>query len=272
MNTIIATTDFTKESRSAVNYAAKLALLNKAELILLHATYIPVVSDAFIDVNVTLDEIAANDSRKMEELVRHVQSKQGPALRIRGINEIGLAKEIIKEQILRFENTLLVMGMKHIDKFSQVVFGSTVTDLAGRVPCPILVVPPDARFRPWKKIAFAFDNKEIPLNNGIHFIKSMLMRYDSKMHYVHVGEETEDSTFKMDSIQSLIGGQNQMHFIQESDSTADSLQDWVRRFKSNVIVMVARKHTMVWRLFNESHTKQMAFQSSIPVLILSEHK
>lgn len=272
MNTIIATTDFTKESRTSVNYAAKLALLNKAELILLHATYIPVVSDAFVDINASIEEIAASDSKKMAELVRHIQSKQGPALRVKGINEIGLTKEIIKEHILRYEDTLLVMGMKHIDKFSQVVFGSTVTDLAGRVPCPILVVPPEARFRPWKKIAFAFDNKEIPFNNGIRFIKNMLERYDSKMHYVHVGQETESSTFNMGSTQQLIGGASQMHYIHETDNTTNSLQDWIRRFKSNVIVMVARKHTIVWRMFNESHTKQMAFQSSIPVLILSEHQ
>ncbi|MEZ4801071.1 MAG: universal stress protein [Flavobacteriales bacterium] len=272
MNTIIATTDFTRESRTAVNYAAKLAMLNKADLILLHATYIPVVSDAFIDINVTLDEIASNDKKKMDELVKHVQSKQGPALKIRGINEVGLTKEVIREHIAKNEETLLVMGMKHIDKFSKIVFGSTATDLAGRVPCPVLVIPPDARYRPWKKIAFAFDKNEILINNGIRFVKEMLNKYESKMHYIHVGNQNDVVEKSISSTAALIGGENQTHFISDDGNTVEVLHDWVRRFKSNVIVMVARQHNLLWRVFNESHTKNMAFESSIPVLILSENK
>ena len=273
MKTILATTDFTQESRAAVNYAARLALINKCELQILHATYIPVISDAFIDVTVTLEEVEKSDKEKMADLVRHIQSKQGPALRIKGINEVGLTEELLKEKITQPEDTLVVIGVKHVEKFSRAVFGSTATSLAGQIPCPLMIIPPEARFRPWKKLAFAFDNKEIPVKSGIRFIKEMAGRYGSKLHFVHVmsiEEETKDST-PISAIRDIIGGESHVHFLEGKDDTVATVRDWIRRYKANVVVMVARKHNIFWRMFNESHTKEMAFESSVPVLVLPEN-
>jgi nucleotide-binding universal stress UspA family protein len=273
MNTIIATTDYTRESRTAVNYAARLAMIMKAELLLLHATYIPVVSDSFIDISSTLDEIADNDKERMTELVKHVSSKMGPALKIRGNSEIGLTGELLKEYISKDPETIVVMGMKHVDKFSEVVFGSTATNLAGELPCPILVIPPDARFRPWKKIAFAFDQKEIPVHTGLKLLKQMSEKFAPKVHYVHV-MDTPYSAKELGTIkhvQNMLGSESQVHFLTDiPGETTEVLNDWVRRFKSNLVVMVARKHNIFWKLIYPSHTLQLAFKSSVPVLIISE--
>lgn len=273
MKTIIATTDFSKESRAAVNYAARLALSTKCELILLHATFIPVVSDSFIDVSVTLDEIEKNDHQKMDELVKHVRSKQGPALRVKGIVEVGLLGELLKERVGKHHDMMVVMGMKHVDKFSEVVFGSLATNLAGELNCPVLIVPPDARFRPWKKVAFAFDQKEIPTDTGMAILKELTDMYLPKMHFVHVMDSpyAPKDTSSIEKIEKFIGGVSQRHFLKDvPGETVEVMQDWLRRFKCNAVVMVARKHNVLWRMFHESHTKQMAFHSPVPVLVISE--
>ena len=273
MKTIIATTDFTRESRTAVNYAARLALLMKAELLLLHASYIPVVSDSFIDVSTTLDEIVKSDKQKMDELVKHVSSKMGPALRIKGNSEIGLTGELIEEYASKDKDTLVVIGMKHVDKFSEVVFGNTATNLAGELPCPILAIPPDARFRPWKKIAFAFDQKQVPVHTGLYLLKAMAEKFQPKMHYVHVMDSPFNAKDKssIQPVEKIIGGESQVHFLKDlPGETTEVINDWVRRFKSNIVVMVARKHNIFWKIIYPSHTRQMAFKSSVPVLILSE--
>lgn len=273
MKTIIATTDFTRESRTAVNYAARMALLMKAELLLLHASYIPVVSDTFVDVTSTLDAIAKTDKQKMEELVKHVSSKMGPALRIKGNSEIGLTGELIREYASKDKDTLVVIGMKHVDKFSEVVFGNTATNLAGDFPCPILAIPPDARFRPWKKIAFAFDQKQIPLNTGLVLLKHMGEKFQPKVHYIHVMDSPFNvkDTSTIEPVEKIIGTESQVHFLKNvPGETTEVINDWVRRFKSNIVVMVARKHNIFWKLLYPSHTRQLAFKSSVPVLILSE--
>lgn len=273
MKTIIATTDFTRESRTAVNYAAKLALLTKAELLLLHATYIPVVSDSFIDISLSLEEMGKADRQRMEDLVRHVRAKMGPALKIRGNSEIGLTGELIREYVRKDKDTIVVIGMKHVDKFSEVVFGSTATNLAGELPCPILVVPPDARFRAWNKIAFAFDQKEVPIHTGLHLLKTLADKFEPKIHYVHVMDSPynpKDSSV-IAPVKNFLGGQSQVHFLNDiPNETIEVLNDWVRRYKSNLVVMVARKHNIFWKLIHPSHTRQFAFKSSVPVLILSE--
>lgn len=273
MKTIIATTDFSKESRTAVNYAARLALVTKAELVLLHATYIPVVSDSFIDISVTLDDIEKNDRLKMDELVKHVRSKQGPALRVKGIVEVGLLAELVKDRVGNHKDMMVVMGMKHVDKFSEIVFGSTATSLAGELNCPVLIVPPDARFRPWKKVAFTFDQKEIPTNTGLGVLKELTDLFLPKYHYVHVMDSPfgAKDTKAIEPIEKYLGGVSYRHFLNDvPGETVEVIHDWLRRYKSNVVVMVARKHNVLWRMFHESHTKEMAFKSPVPVLVISE--
>jgi nucleotide-binding universal stress UspA family protein len=165
------------------------------------------------------------------------------------------------------------MGMKHVDKFSEVVFGSTPTNLAGELPCPILVIPPDARFRPWKKIAFAFDQKEIPIHTGLNLLQHMGQKFSSKVHYVNVMDNPFNGkdVSAIKPVQNVLGSESQVHFLSDiPGETTEVLNDWVRRFKSNLVVMVARKHNIFWKLIYPSHTRQLAFKSSVPVLIISE--
>lgn len=274
MNSIIVTTDYTKESRSAVNYAARLALLTKSELLVLHATNIPVVSDAFIDVSITLDELDRGDKLKMEELVRQIGSKYGPALKIKGNSEIGLTNELLEDLANKSSNCLVVMGMKHVDRFTELLFGSTSTVMVGRLHCPLMIIPQDARFRPWKKLAFAFDDKDFPTDSGISLIKDLKDKFDSKYHYIHIVDDDNPirQMHTIENVKDYLEQTAQVHFVDAGDSTTvEALEDWVRRFKCNVLVMVARKKTLLERIFKGSHSKSMAFKSAVPLLILSEN-
>ncbi len=274
MNSIIVTSDFTKESRSAVNYAARLALLTRSELLVLHATNIPVVSDAFIDVSITLDELDRSDKEKMDELVRQISSKYGPALKIKGNSEIGLTTELLEDLTESHQNCLVVMGMKHVDRFTELLFGSTSTDMVGRLNCPLMIIPQDARFRPWKKIAFAFDDKDFPTDSGVSLIKGLEEKFESKFHYIHIIDDNNPirQVQTIENVKDYLGQTAQVHFVDSGDhATVEALEDWVRRYKCNVLVMVARKHTLLERTFKSSHSRKMAFKSAVPLLILSEN-
>ena len=63
MKTIIAATDFTKASWNALRFAAEMAIDFETDLLIVHATHIPVVSDVYFDLRKSMEDWKAEDQR-----------------------------------------------------------------------------------------------------------------------------------------------------------------------------------------------------------------
>jgi len=276
MKAILATTDFSGSSLNAVNYAAKLALDTNSKLILLHATHIPVVSDSFFDMGFTLEELEKTDKEQMEILNERLRKKYGPDLKLEKQVKIGFAGELIQGMVGEGKVSLVVMGMGHMDKFSEVVFGSTTTSVAGNVSCPVLIVPEKTTYRPLKRIGLAFDQKQIPTGTGLRVIKEIRDHFGAEMHYVNVMDNPflgkDDSNLK--PVYKVFGEKEEkIHFLNSvPNRTVDVIQDWSKRFKMSAMVVVSRERSIFWRMFNERTTKKMAFSTRVPLFVVSETK
>lgn len=274
MKTILATTDFSKSSLNAVRYAANLSMATGAKLLLLHSTFIPVVSDSFFDLRITLDELEKEDQKSLKTLSENLQKEFGPDLKIDKKNIVGYTDQIIKNHIDAGDIGLIVMGIHHTDKLSQVIFGTTSTKLAGTVNCPILIVPETLKYKPWKKIAFAFNQISTPTSRSIKTLQELAGLEQAKIQFVNVMEnefiQKDDSmleplykTFKNHDVKTYFEPN-------KTNMTSEILMDWVRRHKASAIVLVARNHSLLWKLFNERMTKKIAFHSKVPILVLPE--
>ncbi|MFN9392215.1 MAG: universal stress protein [Flavobacteriales bacterium] len=276
MKAILATTDFSTSSLNAVNYAAHLAISTNSKLILLHATHIPVVSDSFFDMGFTLEELEKTDKEQMQILNEKLRKKFGPELKLEKQVKIGFTGELIQGLVEEGKVSLVVMGMGHMDKFSEVVFGSTSTAIAGRVSCPVLIIPEKTTFRPIKRIGLAFDQKEIPTGTGLRTIRDVRDAFGSEMHYINVMDNPyvgkDDSNLK--PVYKVFGEkQPRLHFLNAvPNQTIQVIQDWARRYKMNAMVMVSRERSILWRMFNERNTKKMAFSTRVPLFVVSETK
>ncbi len=276
MKTIIATTDFTKTSMEAVRYAAALAKDMEAKLLVVHATHIPVISDAYFDMRITLEELQQDDAKSLAKLIDDLHVEFGDQLKINQKLEVGFTGDVIRDVVASGEASLVVMGIAHTDKFSEVVFGSTSTKLAGNLSCPVLIIPENVKYRPWKGVAFAFDEHNIPTGTGVHILKEIMSKFNSKLRFVHVNDnvfnENNDSVLK--PLYNIFRELDiKTHFLNHSPNmTVEIIMDWVRRHKSTALVMVSRHHSLLWRMFNERTTRKIAFHSKVPVLVLSERK
>jgi nucleotide-binding universal stress UspA family protein len=276
MKKILAATDFTATSWNAVRFAADMALDFDAELIVVHATHIPVVSDVYFDLRKSMEDWKQEDEMEMTKLLDKLQRKYGPDLRVKSRLKIGYGADVIRDMVKRGGVSLVVMGIAQTEKFNEIVFGSTSTDVAGTVSCPVLIVPENATYKHYKNIAFAFDQKQIPLGKGIQTLKEILTTHHSKLNFVNVMDtpfiEGDDTSLKP-IMKELKGVELKTHFLPyHTNMMEEAIQDWVRRHKASMLVTVARKHNVLWRMFNERSTKKMAFSSKVPVLVLSDMK
>lgn len=274
MKTIIAATDFTKASSNALRFAAEMAIDFKTDLLIVHATHIPVVSDVYFDLRMTMDDWKEEDQKQMDKLLSTMRKKYGQSLRIQSKLKIGFGPDVIRETIANGKVGAVVMGIAQTEKFNQVVFGSTGTDLAGTVNCPVIIVPERARYKQWKNIAFAFDQQHIPMGNALKTVQEVLELHESKIHFVNVMDtpfiEGDDSSLKP-LYKKFSGVEMKTHFLPyRPNMVEEAVLEWVRRHKASLLVMVARQHNVLWRMFNERMTKKIAFASKVPLIVLSD--
>lgn len=276
MKTILAATDFTASSWNALRFAADMALDFDTDLIVVHATHIPVVSDVYFDLRKSMEDWRQEDELQMTKVIDKLQKKYGAALKVKSRLKIGYGADVIRDMVKRGAVGLVVMGIAQTEKFNEVVFGSTSTDVAGTVNCPVLIVPEKVTYKQWKSVAFAFDQKHIPLGKGIQTLKEILLAHASKLNFVNVMDtpfvEGDQSSLKP-IMKELNGVELKTHFLPyHTNMVEEAIQDWVRRHKASMLVTVARKHTVLWKMFNESSTKKIAFSSKVPLLVLSDMK
>ena len=276
MKTIIAATDFTKASWNALRFAAEMAIDFNTDLLIVHATHIPVVSDVYFDLRMTMDDWKAEDQIQMDKLLEQMRKKYGHALRVQSKLKIGFGPDVIRDTVKGGKIGAVVMGISHTEKFNQVVFGSTSTDLAGTVNCPVVIVPEKARYKQWKTIAFAFDQQHIPLGKPLKVLFEVAELHESKLHFVNVMDtpfiEGDDSSLKP-LYKQFQGVDYKTHFLPyRPNMVEEAILEWVRRHKASLLVMVARQHNILWRMFNERMTKKIAFASKVPLVVLSDKR
>jgi nucleotide-binding universal stress UspA family protein len=275
MKTILAATDFSKPSLNAVRYAAEVAVCFNAKLTLLHVSQFPIVSDVMmIDTGVYWDEIVKADEESIVKLENELKKKYGSALKVNHHVQVGFTLEIIRKKVGSGDIGLLVMGIGHMDNFSKVVFGSTSANIGPDVKCPVLIVPENSRFKPWKKIGFAFDLKHIPQGTGLKTLATMRSMFNSDIQYVHVNDDPKvklDEKTLIPLFKIFRQESTRVHYLDARRSKIiDLLRDWTRRYKMNALVMVARHHTVMWKMMHERQTKKMALETTVPLLIITE--
>jgi nucleotide-binding universal stress UspA family protein len=274
MKTIIAATDFTKASWNALRFAAEMAIDFKTDLLIVHATHIPVVSDVYFDLRKTMEDWKQEDQMEMEKVLEQMNTRYGEALSIRSKLKIGYGPDVIRDVVAGGKIGAVVMGIAHTEKFNQLVFGSTGTDLAGTVSCPVVIVPERARYKQWKTVAFAFDQQHIPIGKPLKTVKEIIELHESKLHFVNVMDtpfiEGDDASLKP-LYKQFSGSDFKTHFLPyRPNMVEEAILEWVRRHKATLLVMVARQHNILWRMFNERMTKKIAFAAKVPLIILSD--
>jgi len=273
MKTIIAATDFSAESKNAARYAAQLAIATNSKLLLLHTTQFSVIDNALLNVKETMNKMTQEGNSRMNELESALKAKfEGLKLQ-KSVRE-GFTLDVLKELVSTNKVSMVVLSIRNTDNLYEAIFGSTAITVSGSLKCPVLIIPEKARFRELKKIAFAFDQKNIPTGTGLHVLSELKKTYDANMRYVNVLNsiipQEDDSSLKP-VYRILNDNEPRTQFLmQGTRSVPEILTEYVRNHKPNMLVMVSRKRSLFWKIFGTRNTKQIAFNTTVPLLVLSE--
>jgi nucleotide-binding universal stress UspA family protein len=275
MNTILATTDFSLENRSMLQYAAHLAMDLNYRLRLIHATHVPLASDEFFSTEATLASLSASDRGQMLQEVVWLRNKFGTSLVVDTDVNIGYVQELVRQELHETNVVLMIMSVSNSTKVERFLFGSSVSHAIGHMPCPLLLIPKNYTYRKWKSIAIAYDKKELGASGELEVINKALALADGKVHAVHVQSDSNDTLSNQETeklskwIQKPI---IKVHEILNNEkTTSESLLDWTHRYRPNTMLMIARKHGLLHQLMHESISRNLAFHTNTPLLICPDN-
>jgi len=271
MKNILVPIDFSEASGNAAQYAVALAKAFGAEVMLINATTPSIMVDDSIlaSVMITQAEIVENNKRLMKQEVKTLS--KGYPLKITGLVQEGFPADVIDAMAKAKHTDLIVMGMKGRGK-SNSVFGSTTTTIISKSTFPVFVIPEKATYKAISNITFASDfDAEIQMDRYTSLLK-LAKKFNSHVNILNV--QKKDSSLKPDkaigkmSANVAFSGLNhQFHTINERN-VEEGIHKFIEKEPTDVLAMVAQRHNLFERMFGKVHTKEMSYQTTIPLLVL----
>lgn len=262
MKTILVGVDFTKSSDNTINYAIELAKQSEAKILLFHALMAPVVHTTSGLVFMDGKNFIKSEESKIKILQTEL-SKKHPEIKFDTELTYDNIREKVKKLSKKNKISLAILGLETKSKISKFIYGTTSTDLTGKVECPIITVPEKYKHHHIKKIIIAIDNKEsisAGLSKRIHSVIKFL---GAEAEYVHI--KTEDE---------LELGEKNRHPFPVTNIKAVNFQDGIstysKKTKTDAIMLISHNYSAFHNLFIDSNSKKIILSSNIPVI--SIHK
>lgn len=264
---ILVGIDYTKSSENALNYALMLAERTNAKVTLLHVFEFPVMHTNSGLYIVDYKLVKANDLEKLEK-VKNKALKKFPLATIECINTTDTLKSFIKDLAKKKVVDYVVLGLQTKDKISKLLYSTTGVNLSTKIDCPVIIVPEKYTQHDLVHTAISVDNieaiKKNILNKAIDFTKT----YKCNSKLIHIQTQDEFMLTRQKNAQKEKAKWD-VRTIQAEDF-GKGIAKYVKDNKTDMVVMFSHSHSVFYSLFNESNTKQIAFNTKIPVMAIHE--
>ena len=266
MGPIIVTTNFSKLSNNAVEYAASIAKLFNKKLILFNAFQIPLHAS-----NTLLTATSINNLMQY-----NIDSLEATALSLKKEFNISVEYECSyfelenKVDLLmeKFNASLLVMGMS--DKsLEQNLLGNPTTTLISMKKFPVLAVPIHAKFKGIKKILFACDlMQDLPLKT-LARLRQISSDLKSEVTVFYVDEKIDELKLNAKTLSNINAELEDVTYLYKnikSDTIIEEIHKEIKKSNSELLVMIPKAYGFWESLIHKSKTRVMASGLDIPLL------
>lgn len=273
MNSILVATDFSNPSRGAAAYAAALAKLNGATLTLLHAYLLPTPVSEVPYVMVSVEELQKDNEKLVKEMAEEFENRFD--IKVNTLVTIGLPADEVVFQAGEIGADLIITGMRGVTNTLDKLIGSTTAAILRKSSVPVLVIPEQAVYAPWRNVVYATDFSYTMNLRCLKMLK-VLSGNQPDMHMKIIYVQRPGEIMSAEQIAGKVRLDPMLETIPHSYldlehvSVEETLKQYLHDNASDVLVMVAHKHSWWERLFSGSHTREMVYQSEIPLLVLQD--
>lgn len=166
---------------------------------------------------------------------------------------------------------LVVEGQNEPGTFNE-WFGTLETQIAEGADCPVLIVPSEYGWQPFKKMLYLMDLDDAKVDN-MRFLSDLSKRTKADLQVVLLSEQkTLEGQARYEELKkvfhSLLNYKNITfhHVIASKD--AEKVQKLVTETQPDCLAIEQKSKPFLERLFNDYHTQRIVLQSEIPVVVM----
>ncbi len=277
MHTLLLPTDFSETAKNAALYAVNFAKqLGIKKIVVYNAYQQPIATDTTIAPVELIDfnELKAISVAGLEHFKEIIAGYQPGDIEIETVSEFALLTSDINDVCKQYTIDIVVMGVTGGGKLDETLIGSSAVDVAKHLTLPVIIVPPGGVFTTIKKVVFACDFKKVVESTPVKAIKQLLDETKAKLLVLnidhdnkHFSAETPFESLLLDTL--LYGYEPEYHFVDSTDFI-EAIDGFAKEKEADLIITIPKKHGFFEKLFKESHTKQLAFHSHIPLMVIHE--
>ena len=275
MKTIIIPTDFSPLATNAMHYGIEMATKINASVMLLHVYQVPVSMTDVPIVLVSVEELKIQAEEKMASLKQKAEHISSGKLKIYSETKLGNVVDELEELCKQIKPFAVVMGTKGSSGVERILFGNTTLTAIRQLTWPVISVPPGKTFgNGIQKIGLACDFRDVVQTTPAGLIKNFVKEFSAELHVLNVafndqGLKTaaqEQSLLLHTMLQDI----NPVYdFIRHKD-IEDGINEFAEKNNLDIIIAIPKKHKLLEGLFKSSSTRQLVFQSHIPVMCVHE--
>jgi nucleotide-binding universal stress UspA family protein len=270
---ILVPTDFSKTSLLAVDYAAFMASLSKANLYLLHSLEFPDTAYNIynpITVIQNNEELEKGAVKSLKDFAEKLKKKY--SITVKTICSKGKASGAIVKEVTDNKIDIVVMGTHGAHGFNEYFMGSNAHQTVMICPCPVITVQ-----TPSKKLGFT--NIVLPIDDNLHsrqkvdYAINLAKIYSAKINILGLRDSKDKSdikkfNIKLDSVQKAIdkAGLASDCKIVKGKNLAVSAMAYSEKVKADLIVVLSDHESDMSGMFLGMFAKQIVNHSKIPVM------
>lgn len=261
MQTVIVPIDFSETSMNAARYAVQLLTGHYGVNMILHHVY--------------------DKASQAEETTARLEQLKG-LLRESGIVKMEILAEQGSDFITELEKLarhrsadLIIMGITGRSALGQSLIGSNTLKMVSKKVCPVLIIPADSHYHDVKNVLLTSDFKNVVANTPSVPIKKVLKTFHPSLHVLNVDSShyvalTEEYQAGRNKLKEMFADFHPEFYFMGLHDVDEAISQFAEDKKIDFIIIVHREQTIFSKLFVKSHTKKLAYQSSVPVLAVHE--
>ncbi len=204
MRNILLPTDFSENSRNAMEYALEMLHGQDCNFSILNVqTTGEFVLDDFYaaSANASVHQaILSDNKKKLKEFITSFEEKyQNENFEFHSFVDYDAFTDAIQQIVNSQDIDLIIMGSNGATDASEVLFGSHTLKVIRNVNCPVLIIPEDYKFSGMKSVLFTANTCKDLKHESAKPIKDLLDNFDPELHLLKIKKAANGPTHQCTS-------------------------------------------------------------------------
>lgn len=170
------------------------------------------------------------------------------------------------------EIDLIIMGTTGASGFKGRLLGSNTYTVTKNVKCPVLAIPEAAETgRYFKNIVIACDYQNTASKDTFDILINIASASGAEIQILHISEAPvikPEETKEAQQLDRYFKHLRHSFHFKPGKHVDEGINEYIDENNIDLLTLVAKKHSLLDRIFKGSMTRKMAYHSKTPLLIL----